>query len=95
MLLCNEINCKADDCKNEIDLLYHEIITKLHTAANETFKMRHNEYKSGAKPGSNDYVKEFHSLAWETYMVWHSAGNCGKVPYLKQKEEHDDNSNTH
>ena len=42
MLLYNDINCKAVECKNEIDLLYHEIITKLHTTANETFKIRHN-----------------------------------------------------
>ena len=57
--------------ENNIDYYYNEIMNKLRISGNSVSRNdARNNIKYGQLPGWNDFVKEHHSAARQSYLIW-------------------------
>lgn len=73
-LTCNDTSCNDPLHRDQIDKLYCDISQALCTASDKTLCRDGKDSKSYVVPGWNEFVKEAHSQARETLLLWASMG---------------------
>ena len=71
-LLCMNTNCKEIGHKKDIDILFESIKLMFQNSTSDYLCEGRKKYK--IIPGWNDYVKEFHKLARENFLIWKNNG---------------------
>lgn len=74
ILQCTDNNCTDQVHLNEIDKTYDSIIDKLKTASKTCLGSKANIRKQNVVPGWNEYVKQYHDIAKEKYIIWCQSG---------------------
>ena len=77
---CNDNACNNLDHRNELNLLYHEILSSIFKASDHMFVSRSKKCFKNV-PGWNKYCKELHAAARQHYLCWMDAGRprCGHL----------------
>lgn len=75
-VFCNDVNCKCSEHKEQLNDLYSDIVCALRKSSEDCIpSCKRSEARDYIIPGFNDYVRELHTAARQSYLIWR---NCGK-----------------
>ena len=77
-LLCNNPNCHSDQHKRDLSTFYNNIIDALLSSGSTIFNYVRDNRR--VIPGWNDYVKEFHQQARNSFLLWRENGSPRNGP---------------
>ena len=81
MCVCDDSNCNQSNHKNAIDTLYDEISQSLRKSSLGTIPTCGTKHsRNYVIPGWNDYVKDQHQDARNSYVLWRNAGKPRQGP---------------
>ena len=81
MCVCDDSNCNQSNHKNTIDTLYDEISQSLRKSSLGTIQTCGTKHsRNYVIPGWNDYVKDQHQDARNSYVLWRNAGKPRQGP---------------
>jgi hypothetical protein len=73
LILCDDVRCKNESHINAINHMYSSTVSALVESAN--FLMKKPNQKNKQVPGWNEYVKEVHELARDSFLFWRANGS--------------------
>ena len=77
-LLCNDPNCHSDQHRRDLATFYRNIIDALLSSGSYIFEYTRNNNR--VIPGWNDYVKELHQQARNSFLLWRENGSPRNGP---------------
>lgn len=72
-LLCNNPSCRIEQHRRDLSEFYSQIIKQLINSGKEIFNLRRDNTRN--IPGWNDLVKDLHSHARNTFLIWRQNGS--------------------
>lgn len=73
LILCDDVKCQNTSHKAAIDRMYKATISSLSESSD--FLLRQAKHRDRQLPGWNEYVKHFHQLARDNFLLWRSSGS--------------------
>ncbi len=87
LLMCDDPLCKREEHKAAIDVMYDELLVCLNNASASLLSCNDACHSDQQIPGWNDWVKEHHANARDSFLLWRSGGSprCGQLFDMMKK----------